>query len=312
MSIVRVLFLGTPDFAVPSLKALLDDEHFEVVGVATQPDRPAGRNRKLTASPVKKFAQENGLEVFTPETVKNPEVLENFQSLNADAAVVVAFGQILPQEFLDLFTYGAVNVHSSLLPRWRGAAPIQRALMAGDQETGVCLQKVALKLDAGEVLGFRKVEITDEMNALELHDILKEKACDLLTIEFMDFIRGNLAGIPQDESLVTWAKKIEVSEGVIDWRHSAREIHNQVRGMSMGPKTWTFRQGKKLKILKTEIVEEDGESPGEILSFDKSSFVIACGQGSLRVWRVQPESKAPLDVSEYLKGYPLKVGEICS
>jgi methionyl-tRNA formyltransferase len=258
------LFLGTPEFAVPSLQCLLKDEHFEVVGVVTQPDRPAGRKRRLTPSPIKVFAEEQGLTVYTPEKVKNPEVLEQLKKTNADVAVVVAFGQLLPQAFIDLFTFGAVNIHSSILPRWRGAAPMQRAIMAGDQETGVCLQKIVLKLDAGDVLGIRRVELTDDMDAIDLHDVLKEKSCELLEVELMDYVRGNLGGIAQDESLVTYAKKLETSEGLIDWSKPARETLNQIRGLALGPKTWTFRDGKKLKILKAQMADGQG-APGQVI-----------------------------------------------
>lgn len=307
MSVVRVLFLGTPDFAVPSLEALLEDEHFEVVGVVSQPDRPAGRNRKLTPSPVKAFAESRGFQVLTPEKVKKTEVLQQLRDLKADAAVVVAFGQILPQEFIDMFTFGAVNIHSSILPRWRGAAPIQRAIMAGDQESGVSLQKIVLKLDAGDVLGVRRVNLQGK-NAVEVHDEMKVLATELLTIHFMDYIRGNLVGQQQDESLVTYAKKIEKSEGEIDWSHPAEEIYNQVRGLALGPKTWGFRDGKKLKILKVELSNESG-APGEVVSIEKNSFVIACGSGALKVLEVQPESKAKMPVEAYLKGYPLAKGD---
>lgn len=310
MSVVRVLFLGTPEFAIPSLNALLEDDHFEVVGVVTQPDRPAGRNRKLTPSPVKVFALEKGLKVISPEKVKTPEVMAEISDFGADAAVVVAFGQILTQEFLDLFTYGAVNVHSSILPRWRGAAPMQRALMAGDTETGVTLQHIVLELDAGDVLGIRRVSVSSEMNAVELHDQLKELARDLIKVDFMDYIRGNLVGEPQDVSKVTYAKKIDKGEAEIDWNKSARTIHNQVRGLAMGPQAWTLRGDKKLKILRSRVAAGSASgAPGEILAVRPDALIVGCGQGALEVLEVQPESKAQMKIDAYMRGYPTSKGD---
>ena len=310
MSVVRVLFLGTPEFAIPSLDALLKDEHFEVVGVVTQPDRPAGRQRSLTASPVKQFAQSQGLKVISPETVKDATVLAEIKNFGADAAVVVAFGQILPQDFLDLFTFGAVNIHSSILPRWRGAAPMQRALMAGDTEGGVTLQKIVLALDAGDILGLRKVAIDDAMNAVELHDRLKLLACDLIKIEFMDYIRGHLVGLPQDSNGITYAKKIDKAESEIRWNRSAQDIHNQVRGLALGPQAWTHRAAKKLKILRTKVAGTKSTGvPGAVVAASAGSFSVQCGQGVLEILEVQPESKAAMKVDAFLRGYPTQKGE---
>ena len=199
MSRVRVLFLGTPEFAVTSLQRLIDDEHFEVVAVVSQPDRPAGRKMQLKPSPVKEVALAKGLPVFTPETVNTEEFRAKILELKPESAAVVAFGQILGQKFLDLFPKGCVNVHGSLLPRWRGAAPIQRAVMAGDAETGVALQIVVRKLDAGPVLGIRRLPLSDSMNAFELHEALKGLGADLLHVEYIDYLRGNLFPIAQDE-----------------------------------------------------------------------------------------------------------------
>lgn len=302
MSVVRVVFLGTPEFAVPSLEALIEDEHFEVVGVVSQPDRPAGRKRKLTPSPVKVFAESKGLEVLSPEAVKEEDILAKIRDYKADAAVVVAFGQILTQDFLDIFPFGAVNIHSSILPRWRGAAPMQRALMEGDCESGVSLQKIVLKLDAGDVLGTRKVELDDKINAIELHDQLKVLACDLLKVDFMDYVRGNLGGTPQDETQVTYAKKIEKSEAVIDWGKPAQEIHNQIRGLAMGPQPWAILSGMKLKFHRSAVVNEQG-SPGDILKKTDGEFIIACGEKALQILEIQPESKAKMDIKAFLRGY---------
>ncbi len=308
MSKVRVLFLGTPEFAVASLERLLTDEHFEIVAVVSQPDRPAGRKMQLKPSPVKELALRHGLTVFTPDSVNKAEFHELIVPLRAEVAVVVAFGQILSQKFLDMFPHGAVNVHASLLPRWRGAAPIQRAIMAGDIESGVALQKVVKKLDAGAVLGVRKLDITDAMDAQMLHDQLKVLGADTLHIELMDWVRGNLTGITQDEALVTIAPKINKSESRIDWTLPAREIFNKIRGLAMGPIPQTTRDGQILKIHRTKPQSGTGQ-PGEILEAEPTQLLVACGQGALEVLELQPDSRAKMRVPEYLRGYPLKRGD---
>lgn len=301
--------MGTPEFAVTSLDRLAADDHFEIVAVISQPDRPAGRKMQLTPSPVKTRAIELGLRVFNPETVNTEEFRAQILELKAESAVVVAFGQILGQKFLDLFPFGCVNVHGSLLPRWRGAAPIQRALMAGDKESGVALQKIVKKLDAGDVLGIRRVALDDEMNAIELHDELKILGADLLAIEFMDYLRGNLVPTPQDESKVTFAAKIDKSEAKIEWGKSAVEIHNLIRGLAMGPNAYGVREGKQLKIHKTKVKNGSG-SPGEIIDVGTQSFSIGTGNGVLEVFEVQPESRSRMSSSDFIRGYQIKSGEV--
>src|SRR5690606_12427434 len=205
--IIRTVFLGTPDFARAQLEYLAQDPHYEIVGVVTQPDRPAGRHMHLQPSPVKKFALEKGFKVLTPEKM-TPEVIAEVASWRAELAVVVAFGQILPQAFLDLFPKKAVNIHASLLPRWRGAAPIQRAIMAGDKETGVALQVIVKKLDAGDVIGTYRLPITDETDALKLLTDMVPLGQKLLHVDLMDYLRGNISPQPQDDGAVTYAHKI--------------------------------------------------------------------------------------------------------
>ncbi len=310
MSRVRALFMGTPEIAAFCLEKMLADEHFEIVGVVSQPDRPAGRKMQLTPSPVKALALQHNLKVITPEKVSEEGVMSALATLKAEVVVVVAFGQILSQKFLDQYPNRVVNVHASLLPRWRGAAPIQRAIMAGDHETGVCLQTVVRKLDAGAVLGARKITITDQMDALSLHEEMKKWAADLLSVELMDYMRGNLTPVPQDESKVTVAPKIDKAEGLVDWKLSAREIFNRLRGLQLGPGAFTVRDGKRLKLVKVEPLEAGGKGdPGQVLEVKPDSFVVACGKGSLRVLKVQPESKGAMPAAEYLKGHALHVGE---
>jgi methionyl-tRNA formyltransferase len=297
--------MGTPDFAAASLQRLIDDEHFEVVAVVSQPDRPAGRKMQLTPSPVKILALEKGLPVFTPETVNTDEFRLTVLTLKPESAAVVAFGQILGQKFLDLFPRGCVNVHGSILPRWRGAAPIQRAVMSGDRESGVALQIVVRKLDAGPVLGIRRVELDDSINALQLHDQLKDLGADLLHVEYMDYLRGNLMPTPQDEADVTIAPKIDKAEALIDWSLSAREIHNKVRGLQMGPFAYSTLDQRAVKIHRTMIVSESGSSgaPGSVISQHASGFHVACGAGVLDILDVQPESKPRMTASAFALGY---------
>ncbi len=314
MSVVRVCFLGTPDFAATHLKMLLADDHYEVVGVVTQPDRPSGRKMQLTPSPVKILAEQFKLPIVTPENLrKEPEIFEIIKSWRAEVAIVVAFGQILSQEFLDSFEFGAVNVHGSLLPKWRGAAPIQRSIEAGDAVTGVSLQKMVKKLDAGAVIGERRVELDQEVTATELYDRLAVLGCDLLHIELMDYIRGNLAPIEQDESKVSVAPKIEKEESSIDWNGDALKIHNKIRAFTMGPGTFTLIQGKRLKIHKTKVIDSKLKGvvgvAGQIFSVSEQELVIQTGEGLLALLEVQPESKAKMKIADFLKTSSFKKGE---
>jgi len=324
VSRVRVCFLGTPEFAVTSLKALLEDEHFEVVGVVTQPDRPSGRKLQLTPSPVKVLAQARGLQVLAPESLKkNPLIVEQIRLWGAEVAVVVAFGQILTEDFMKMFNFGAVNVHGSILPRWRGAAPIQRAIEAGDTESGVTLQKMVKKLDAGDIIGMRKISSDQKINAQELHDQLAVLGAELLKVELMDYIRGNLAGVAQNENEVTYAKKIEKSEAEIKWSMSAMQIHNKVRAFTMGPGTFTTWAGKKIKIHRTEVVMESssvatvsqsgvpthGDKFGVIQKINSDSLWVQTGDGKLQIFEVQPESRAKMSVADFLKGQSVSVGD---
>ena len=317
MSRVRIVFMGTPEFALPSLQAVLQDEHFEVVGVVTQPDRPAGRKLELKPSAVKQLALQNGLKVWSPEKVNQEDVLRELGELGAEVAVVVAFGQLLSRKLLSLFPFGCVNVHASLLPRWRGAAPMQRALMSGDSVTGVSLQKMVYELDAGDVLGERRLDLSDEMDARDVQKHLSVMAGDLLHLELMDYLRGNLVGTPQDPAQITLAPKIAKTEGWIDWQRSAKEIHNLVRGLTLGPVAVTMFSNQRLKIWKTRAVQEGASAVppldvgvcGTVLVKDQRIFV-NCGKNQkgsatwLEILELQPESKKSQSAAEFLRGYP--------
>lgn len=313
MSKVRVCFLGTPEFAATALKSMLEDDHYEIVGVISQPDRPAGRKMVMTASPVKTLALSHGLKVLTPESVNKDFMIEQIQSWSAEVAVVVAFGQILSVKFLDLFRYGAVNIHGSLLPKWRGAAPIQRALEAGDKETGVTLQKIVKALDAGDIIGIRKISIDQNMQASDLFPLLARLGCDLLHVELMDYVRGNLSPIPQDHTEMTLAKKIDKSEAKIDFNQSAEKIHNKVRAFNMGPGTFTLLNGKKIKVLKSSFQAGAGADPmriAKVTEVTSETISVQAASGIFKILELQPESRNKMSVSEFLKGHDLKVGDV--
>ena len=309
MSKVRVAFLGTPEFAVTSLKGLLDDEHFEVVGVVTQPDRPAGRKMVLTPSPVKNLAMSRGLKVISPESVNRDVILDEIRLWGAEIAVVVAFGQILSQNFLNSFKFGAVNVHGSILPQWRGAAPVQRGLEAGDAEGGVTLQKIVKELDAGDIIGVRRLALDSEINAIELFEKLAVLGADLLHVELMDHLRGNLAAIPQNHSDATFAKKINKMESELRWSEPAMTLHNRVRAFVAGPGTWVPLQGKKLKVHRTRVISSSGSGAvGTIVGTAADGFDIQTGSGVLRLLEIQPESRNRMSAAEFFKTAGAQMG----
>lgn len=309
MKTLKVCFLGTPEFAATSLKYLLSDPYYQIVGVVTQPDRPAGRKLQLTPSAVKVLAQQHNLPVLSPENLrKEPEVLEQIKTWKADLAIVVAFGQILNDEFLNSFEFGAVNIHGSLLPLWRGAAPIQRSLQNGDKETGVALQKVVKQLDAGGVIGVRKIEVQDDWNANFMYEKLAEMGTELLKRDLKDYVSGNLVPVKQDEALVTIAKKIDKSESEINWQLSSEDIHNQVRAFSMGPGSFTWLNDKKVKIHKTVVKSSAGSNSGNaghVLGLHSGGISVQCGSGVIDLLELQPESRNRMNAADFVKSNSL-------
>lgn len=307
---IRTVFCGTPHFAIASLSALVDSQQFEVVGVVSQPDRPSGRGKKIQPSPVKEFALSRGLKVFTPESAKDLTFQQELKDLQATLCVVVAYGQILNKSFLNLFPKRCVNVHGSLLPRWRGAAPMQRALMSGDLETGVSLQLVVPKLDAGDVIAEKKIKLSDEINAIELHDQLSALGGELLKSDLVGFLEGKIVPQKQDESKVTHAAKISNEEAMINWSLSAKDIHNLVRGIAAGPVSTAKLRGKMIKIHKTKWSQTpSAQKPGTVCEINKETFKVSCGALTLEILELQPESKPKMPVKSFLQGYQLKIGE---
>ncbi len=305
---MRVVFMGTPDFAVPLLEKIVADGH-EVAAVYTRAPSPAGRGMELRLSPVHRLAEKLSIPIFTPKSLKGAEEIATFAAHHADVAVVAAYGLILPQAVLDAPRFGCLNLHGSLLPRWRGAAPIQRAVMAGDAETGVMVMKMEAGLDTGPVASAARVAIGADMTGGELHDALSLLGADLMAKALQALARGELTFTPQAEDGVTYAQKIDKAECRIDWRRPAREAHNLVRGLSPFPGAFfesDFGHGvERVKVLQTQIAEGQG-APGAALD-DKG--LIACGEGALRLVKVQRGGKAPMPIDEFLRGRKLARGQ---
>ncbi|BBU54572.1 methionyl-tRNA formyltransferase [Mameliella alba] len=298
---MRVVFMGTPDFSVPILDALHAAGH-DIACVYCQPPRPAGRGKKDRPTPVHQRALALGLPVRHPERLKSPEDQAAFADLNADLAVVVAYGLILPQPVLDAPKHGCLNIHASLLPRWRGAAPIHRAIMAGDPETGVCIMQMEAGLDTGPVLLREATPIGATETTGELHDRLSRMGAQLIT-QALDRI-DDLVPEPQPEEGVTYAAKIDKAEAAVDWTRPAEEISRQVRGLAPFPGAWTTYGGDRIKLLGAEPAEGQG-APGTLLD---DRFTVACGTGALRITRAQRAGKGAQDAATFLNGCPLPRG----
>jgi methionyl-tRNA formyltransferase len=302
---LRLIFMGTPDFAVPTLLELVAHGH-EIAAVYTRAAKPAGRGMKLQLSPVEQEARRLGITVLTPTTLKTPEALEEFRSHQADAAVVVAYGMILPQAILDAPPLGCFNLHGSLLPRWRGAAPINRAIMAGDAESGVMVMKMDAGLDTGDVAVAERLAITDAMTAADLHDALAPLGADLMVRAMGALERGKLQLTKQSEQGVTYAAKIDKAEARIDWNKPAHAVLRHIHGLSPFPGAWCEialeGQLARLKILRCAAVDRSGV-PGELLD---DRLTIACSDGAIRILELQRAGKAPMKAEDFLRGTPLK------
>jgi methionyl-tRNA formyltransferase len=304
---MRLAFLGTPDFAVPSLAELIAAGH-EIAAVYSQPPAPRGRGQALRPSPVQAFAETNGLLVRTPASMRDPVEIEAFAALGLDAAVVVAFGQILPAAVLAAPRLGAFNLHASLLPRWRGAAPIQRAIMAGDAVTGVEVMRMTEGLDEGPILLSETVRIDALETAGSLHDRLAPIGARLLPRALAAIARGGMVETPQTENGVTYARKIRPKETRIDWQKSARWIDRRIRGLSPAPGAWFERRvdGRPVRVKALLSTVEDGDGqPGEVLD---DRLLIACGAGAVRILLAQREGRSVQSADDFLRGFPLAAG----
>ncbi|OBY27813.1 methionyl-tRNA formyltransferase [Leisingera sp. JC1] len=298
---MRITFMGTPDFSVPVLDALVEAGH-EIAAVYCQPPRPAGRGKKDRPTPVHARAAALGLEVRHPVSLKGPEEQEAFAALNADVAVVVAYGLILPQAVLDAPAHGCLNIHASLLPRWRGAAPIHRAIMAGDAETGVCIMQMETGLDTGPVLLREATAIGTEETTAQLHDRLSEMGAALIT-EALSCL-PELTPEVQPEDGVIYAEKIDKAEAQIDWTCPAAEVDRKIRGLSPFPGAWCEIEGQRVKLLASRLAEGQG-APGEVLD---GSLTVACGEGAVQLLRLQRAGKSAQDPDVFLRGFPVPKG----
>ena len=306
---LRIVYAGTPDFAVPALRALIDSPH-EVAAVLTQPDRPAGRGKRLRASPVKQVAEAAGLPVLQPATLRDPAVLAELAALRPDVMVVAAYGLILPPEVLSLPRHGCLNLHASLLPRWRGAAPIQRALLAGDRETGITLMQMAEGLDTGDILLQRALPIAPDDTAGRLHDRLAALAAEVLLEGLERLQAGRLTATPQDEARATYAAKLSKAEAEIDWTRPAADILRQVRAFDPWPVAWTDSPLGVLRVWGAAPADEEtrGATPGAVLAeAPEHGLLVAAGDGgALWITRLQLPGGRPLPAGEFLKARSLE------
>ena len=304
---MRLIFMGTPDFGVPTLAALLQAGH-EIVGVYTQPPRAAGRGMDVRKSPVQLAAEAAGLPVFSRESLKSAEEQSRFAALNADVAVVVAYGLLLPKPILDAPRHGCLNIHASLLPRWRGAAPMQRAIMAGDGETGIAIMRMDEGLDTGAVCLEKRIPIAADTTAGALHDQLAPLAADLMVAALAKLQAGMLSCRAQSDQGVTYANKITAMDRRIDWSRSAFDVHNLIRALSPHPGAWLelalAGKSERVKVLRSVVIEMSG-TPGTLLD---DHLTVACGHGAVRLVEIQRAGKKPMPPEEFLRGAKLSVG----
>lgn len=311
---MKILFMGTPDFALFSLKELVEKSSHEICGVITQPDKPRGRGYALMPPPVKVYALEQGLKVYQPDTLRGEEFARLLDELSPDIITVVAFGKILPLNVIDFPKHGCINVHGSLLPEYRGAAPMQRAIIDGKKVTGVTIMYMAEGLDTGDMLLKREFKIEDNANFEDIHDGLGKMGAEAL-IEAIEAIeKGSITRIPQDDSLSTYAKKITKEDCAIDFSKDAQTVHDLIRGLSPIPLSLTHTpNGKLLKIVESRIAdpEREHERVGEVISLE-DGIEVACARGSVKLLKVLPEGKARMSASDFIRGRNISLGDILS
>lgn len=309
---MRIVFMGTPDFAVGSLQALCESGKHEILAVVTQPDRPKGRGNKLLQTPVKEYALAQGLTVYQPQKVKTPEFVELLHELQPELIVVAAFGQFLSKEILELPKYGCINVHASLLPKYRGAAPIQYAIIKGEKESGVTIMQMDIGMDTGAMLDKVVVPIEENTTMGELHDALREQGATLLLQVIDKIATGTAVAEPQDNEQATYATLLDRSMEHIDWSKTAQEVHNLIRGFNPAPSTFTkLPNGKSLKIWGSKMTDKSSAvAAGTVIETGKHSFFVACGEGVLEITEVQPESKKRMPAQVFLNGRGVQEGDL--
>ena len=307
---MKVIFAGTPDFAAAALKAIAA-AGFEIPLVLTQPDRPKGRGMQLAPSPVKQAALELGLRVAQPEKLRNnAEALQMHKEAEADVMVVAAYGLILPQDVLDTPKHGCLNIHASLLPRWRGAAPIQRAIEAGDAETGVCIMQMDIGLDTGDVVSEHRYAIQPTDTANEVHDALMKLGAEAIVADLQQLkAEGRLKSVKQPEEGVTYAQKLSKEEARINWNESAAVIERKIRAFNPVPAAWVEYQGKPMKIWRAEVVAQQGRA-GEVLSCSSDGLIIACGANALKITELQPSGSKRMNIAAFAAGHTVEAGTV--
>lgn len=306
MDTPRIVFAGTPEFARASLQALTEAGH-SVVAVYTQPDRPAGRGRHLTASPVKRFAEDSGIPVLQPETLRYDAVAAELRELRPDAMIVAAYGLLLPKNVLDIPTHGCLNVHASLLPRWRGAAPIQAAILANDEVTGISLMQMTAGLDCGPVFVAAELEMGREESAGELHDRLAGLGGEILVRELGNILDGKLLPVDQDESLTTYAAKIKKQDAELDWSLSADDLHRHIRAYNPVPGAFFFaKRDVRVKVWRANVVPDIDAAPGTFTRYDSQRIIVACGKGGLRLTSLQLPGKRRVAAREFVTQIELR------
>ena len=307
---MKVIFAGTPDFAAAALKAIAA-AGFEIPLVLTQPDRPKGRGMQLAPSPVKQAALELGLRVAQPEKLRNNvESLQMLKEVDADVMVVAAYGLILPQDVLDTPKHGCLNIHASLLPRWRGAAPIQRAIEAGDAETGVCIMQMDIGLDTGDVVSEHCYAIQPTDTANEVHDALMNLGAEAIVADLQQLkAEGRLKSVKQPEEGVTYAQKLSKEEARVDWNESAAVIERKIRAFNPVPAAWVEYQGKPMKIWRAEVVAQQGRA-GEVLSCSSDGLIVACGESALKITQLQPSGSKRMDIAAFASGHTVEAGTV--
>lgn len=309
---MRIVFMGTPDFAVPSLKMLVD-EGYEVVAAVTQPDKPKGRGNKMAAPAVKEFALTQGIEVLQPAKIKTQEFIEQIRALKPDLLITAAYGKILSKELLDVPVHGCINVHGSLLPAYRGAAPINWAVINGEKKTGITTMFTDVGLDTGDMLLKKELEIGSDMTVGELHDKMAALGAEVLRDTLIELKNGTLVRIPQEDAGSTYAPMMSKELGLVDWNKKAQEIHNLVMGTDPWPGAYTFLEGGRMRVWKTSLVSakaDSSRSNGEILKVNDEGILVKCSDENLLIIEVQFDSSKRMSVRDYIRGHQINTGEI--